>query len=350
MSKLISVIIPVYNTSRYLPQCLESVLGQDYQDLEIILVNDKSPDNSVEICKRYAESDKRIKIVDKERNEGLELARFSGFSVASGGYVLHIDSDDWLGNRHVISTMYAKAEETGADYVEIDSTRNYDRFGLIKNRSKNRIIGLIEQPELFEKYFISFFGINILSVWMCGKLYRKSFLDSVEIKPFGVTMGEDLAYNMQLFPYLNKIYLLPEDGYCYRYGGMTSKYNPHLLTDLKKLYRYKEEMIARFKYEKAHNPIRWELKNLLKSEIQQRIRYKQGREEIISYLKEEIEDPVYNGLKDVDKSSSFWQDPFVISFFEKDVNQMYEICLHNEKRNKWKRMLFGRLIKLLSKI
>lgn len=170
---MISVIIPIYNSARYLSQCLDSILEQSYKNLEIIAVNDASPDNSMHICQNYALKDKRIKIIDKKKNEGVDRVRFSGLELAKGKYVLFIDSDDWLENPDILSIMHEKAEETNADYVEMGMQRVMDRHKWIKHTGISSVTGLIEIPELFDKYYISFFGYNILSVNMAGKLYRK---------------------------------------------------------------------------------------------------------------------------------------------------------------------------------
>jgi len=92
---LISVIIPVYKTGRYLKRCIESVQAQTHRDLEIILINDGSPDNSLEICCYYAAKDRRIKIVNKE-NGGVSSARNAGIDLASGEYIGFVDSDDYI--------------------------------------------------------------------------------------------------------------------------------------------------------------------------------------------------------------------------------------------------------------
>ena len=95
MKDFISVIIPIYKTENYLRACIDSIIGQTYKKLEIILVNDGSPDHSLDICKEYAEKDLRIKIVDR-LNGGLSAARNSGLDVATGDYVAFVDSDDIL--------------------------------------------------------------------------------------------------------------------------------------------------------------------------------------------------------------------------------------------------------------
>lgn len=109
---------------------------------------------------------------------------------------------------------------------------------------------------------------------MWGKLYRKSSLNAANIQPTGITTGEDLAFNLQLFPYLSKIYILKECGYNYRFGGMTTRYNTCLLPDLKKLYYIKKALIDKYQYHKASDYIRIELKNVLKSDICQMIAFK----------------------------------------------------------------------------
>lgn len=93
---MISVIVPVYKTAKYIPQCLNSILTQTYEDLEVIVINDASPDNSLDIVRRYAAKDSRIKIIDKKVNEGVDRARFSGLKIAKGEWVAFVDSDDWL--------------------------------------------------------------------------------------------------------------------------------------------------------------------------------------------------------------------------------------------------------------
>ena len=92
----ISVIIPVYNTEKYLERCINSVVSQNFRDIEIIIINDCSEDNSLKIIDKYKNKDKRIKIINKIKNEGLSAARNSGIEIATGEYILHIDSDDWI--------------------------------------------------------------------------------------------------------------------------------------------------------------------------------------------------------------------------------------------------------------
>ena len=95
MSK-VSVVIPIFNVESYLERCVESVIHQTLKDIEIILVDDKSPDRCPAICDAYSLKDSRIKVVHKKQNEGLGFARNSGLEIATGEYVTFLDSDDWV--------------------------------------------------------------------------------------------------------------------------------------------------------------------------------------------------------------------------------------------------------------
>ena len=113
--ELISVIIPVYNVEKYLRECIDSVLNQSYQNLEIILVDDGSTDSSGEICDEYEKQDIRIRVIH-QKNQGLSGARNTGFQNANGEYVYFLDSDDWI-VPEAIKCLVKRAEEESADVV-----------------------------------------------------------------------------------------------------------------------------------------------------------------------------------------------------------------------------------------
>ena len=95
MEDLISIIIPIYNVEKYLPDCLNSVISQTYSNIEIILVDDGSPDGCAKICDYYAKKDNRIKVIH-QKNGGLSNARNSGIKIATGKYITFVDSDDYI--------------------------------------------------------------------------------------------------------------------------------------------------------------------------------------------------------------------------------------------------------------
>lgn len=114
----VSIIIPVYNVERYLDECIQSVLSQSYQDLEIIFVDDVSPDGCPKMCDEYALKDNRIKVVHREKNGGLSAARNSGLKVAVGEYVYFLDSDDKLFPNSIASLVALAEKYPGVDLVQ----------------------------------------------------------------------------------------------------------------------------------------------------------------------------------------------------------------------------------------
>lgn len=113
MSKTVSIIVPIYNVEKYIYECVDSLIGQTYRDIEIILVDDASPDNCPAICDEYAQKDSRIKVIHKI-NGGLSDARNAGIEVASGDYLIFVDSDDYI-TLDMVEQMIYMAEKSGAD-------------------------------------------------------------------------------------------------------------------------------------------------------------------------------------------------------------------------------------------
>lgn len=124
MQKKISVIIPIYKVESYIKTCLESVIGQSYKNLEIILVDDGSPDNCPAICDEYAEKDARIKVIHK-KNGGLSDARNAGLEIISGDLLFFVDSDDYI-NKYCLEMLVDEMESTGADIIECHSNNFLD--------------------------------------------------------------------------------------------------------------------------------------------------------------------------------------------------------------------------------
>lgn len=310
----ISCIIPVYNTSRFLKKCVDSVLNQTYTDYEIILVNDCSTDNSADICRKYqALYPNKIFFIDKPINEGVDKARFTGLyhvlQTNKCGGVTFVDSDDYIENDS-FRRMADEMIRTKCDVVQMRATRVW---GLIKRAHFAPIEPqIIDQPILFDKYFISFFGVNLLDVWMCSKLYRVETLANAELKPSCFKMGEDLMFNMKLFPYYKRYALIDYKGYNYRVGGITSRYNPSLWEDLKRQYWLKRDFAHQYNYLKANRTLNIELKNIFISCLCQRIIYlRECRMDLSKWLTKELNE------------TALWNDICIMAKTEKDAIYSY---------------------------
>lgn len=138
MNPKISIIIPIYNVEKYIEECLQSVLMQDYDNLEIILIDDDSKDQSINICKNVLiASNHKIKFIKHTKNCGLSVARNTGINSANGDYLIFIDSDDYLIGERAISKLLAKAIKTNADVVSANNIMIEDQTKLVRPHSDN---------------------------------------------------------------------------------------------------------------------------------------------------------------------------------------------------------------------
>lgn len=341
---MISVIIPCYNSVSTIRKCIQSVLNQTFNDVEIIVVNDCSTDKSmVRLLDLQKKFPQKIVLLDKKKNEGVDHARFDGLKIAKGDFITFLDADDWL-EKKALEIMYSEMSHDDYDYVEIEIQRVMGRLGLIRKRTSRVVKGEITLPELFDRYYLSFFGVNILSVNIWGKLYRKSFLDSLSLKPSGLAMGEDLYFNLSLFPYLKKIKIIDYVGYNYRFGGMTTKYNPHLLSNLECLYSRKRELAEQYKYIKAIPFLLIELKNVLKSDIKQRIVFRYGNKSdmIIDMKKLFHEKTSFQEVWAYYKNTNHKDcSEFVTALREQNFERMYDACFKEVQAERNIRIIKG---------
>jgi len=290
-SPLISVIIPLYNQQRYINKCIKTVCGQTYTNIEVIVVDVGSKDKSSQIADDWAAKDKRLQVIHKE-NEGLAYARRDGLRAATGEYITFVDSDDYLPTT-AIQTLYKSITENNVDVVLGKIVRKIGPFGKTILWGKYPYGKVISNPELFERYYISFFGENILPVNIAGKLYKKSAIDKAyaQTQLFSSSirfMGEDEYFNLKLFPHLNSIYVTDKVVYYYRFGGITNNYNKYFI----QLFDFSEERLSlldQYQYTQGYRPLYVEYKNLLFCQVGQMIEYQKGqKDEIIAFLRNEL--------------------------------------------------------------
>lgn len=190
---LISVIIPVYNVEEYIEKTIKSIQNQDYKNIEIIVVDDGSPDNSSQIVDKLAQNDKRIKVIHK-KNNGVSSARNAGLAIAEGDYVTFVDGDDWI-DRDYISYFVTIVKKYHCEIVL--NKNNYTEKGG-KSNDKYTII----TPEKAMEYI--YLGKIFVAVW--NKMYKTSFLKEHNITfDESIWYGEGMLFNIDCFQFSKKI-------------------------------------------------------------------------------------------------------------------------------------------------
>lgn len=225
----LSVIVPIYNTEKYIDKCINSILTQKFRDFELLLVNDGSTDASDKICSKYAKNDKRIKLLF-QNNRGVSSARKLGLKVASGEYISFIDSDDWID-----SSFYSEAIRY------LDGNRDTDIFVInMRHEGVNNFFKIEQIQKKCKKYNRLEAISEMLSrknfAWnLCDKVYR---YNSIKKNFFSdqLVVGEDLYVNWGIFSNIKYVYQDPKIIYHYRMrnDSVTHKYiynADHLLID-----------------------------------------------------------------------------------------------------------------------
>lgn len=246
MSCFFSVIIPVYNTEKYLNQCVDSVLSQTFNDYEIILVNDGSKDNSAFICDEYAKNNERVKVIHKE-NGGAASARNCGLKVATGEYVFFVDSDDFLCTENCLSTIYSSlvSNPSKFDVIIFKAVKSYgsdsqyiDYYG----DYCKEIISSNDPVTVFKLMLKS----NKQIATPCNRSIRRSLLADNNILFKEGTIAEDVPWSVELFEKAESILAINENIYAYRQGvdgSVTSSVTNKKFEDL---YNIVDQLIEKY--------------------------------------------------------------------------------------------------------
>ncbi len=216
MQAKISVIIPVYNVEKYVGQCIESILAQTLQDFEIVIVDDCSPDGSMQVVRKYSDGDSRFHIVRHERNMGLMQTRKSGYSVAKGEYLMFCDSDDFL-PPNALEILYQKVVSCSADVVSGDMVLYYpdDGHEEIRTSLLNYGSGMIA---VYKSLLLSEYHHNL-----CGKIFKTCILQRYEyITVDNFTRAEDGYLFYQVMEHVSKVLHMHEKVYYYRQNMQSS--------------------------------------------------------------------------------------------------------------------------------
>lgn len=243
-NKKVSIIVPIYNVEMHLEKCVQSIINQTYNNLEIILVNDGSTDSSPNICDKFQEVDSRIKVVHKD-NGGLSDARNTGMLHATGDYYMFIDSDDWIEN-NMVEDLLDHAINHQAEIVmcTISSENGFRNDIQLFPWDKDRYFNRKSIVNEFLPHFISMIDstgkvIKNISGSVCRCLYSSKLLISNNVFfDINVGSGEDKEFNLRVLSKCNSLYTTNECYYHYNrninFGGSTTqRYSPGLYPKVK---------------------------------------------------------------------------------------------------------------------
>lgn len=236
---VVSVIVPVYNVELYLRRCIDSLLKQTYPYLEIILVDDGSPDNCGNICDEYASVDSRIRVIHKG-NAGLGMARNSGLDIATGDFVVFVDSDDYVKDCYV-EILLRNMVETGADLATVGHYR-HSCDGKMCQKPITQMREIWEKSNIVERVLLPIVGSvpeypddveREMSVWI--NMYRRSLIEKNALRFVSEReyISEDIFFNILYMLNAEKVVLCPECLYIY-------SENPTSLTSTYRIDRFEK--------------------------------------------------------------------------------------------------------------
>ena len=258
---IISIIVPVYNVEKYLKRCVESILEQTMKEIEIILVDDGSPDNCPTMCDEYAAKDARVKVVHKE-NGGLGFARNSGLDIASGEYVAFVDSDDYITN-DMCEKLYEAAIRNKADIVYggvWKKDNSSDECKSISDFKEEMVWGGNEQVTTFLLNLVgtecTYKKDTIMEVSVWKALFKKSIFDEKNIRFVSERqfISEDLIFDIDFIPYAKCIVVIPDCiyYYCYNPDSLSKVFRKDRFVKGKELYKEVEKKLSILYSEKIY--------------------------------------------------------------------------------------------------
>ena len=226
-NELVSIIVPAYNVEKYIKKCINSLINQTYKNIEIILVDDGSTDGTGKICDLFSKKDKRIKVIHKE-NGGLSDARNCGIDIATGNYILLVDSDDYV-DLEIVEFLYNNLKENNADISTCLPKKFKENDNDSLKDDKKNTNAILKKEDALENLFY----LKNLTVSAWGKLYKKELFKNIRY-PKG-KLYEDLPTTYRLFAKSNIISTNSKKMYYYliRKGSiMNSKFNKKRMDSL----------------------------------------------------------------------------------------------------------------------
>lgn len=251
---LISVILPTYNVAPYLVRCLDSILANTYKNLEIIIVDDASPDNSAEIYNKYAARDPRFKIIKHDKNHGVSVARNNGLAYSAGEFIHFFDPDDWV-SPNFYEKMHKALVTSNATFAAGSFVKIYPNRKKILTYDKSNV--LTSMKEMLDILRLP----NVCTCWR--NLFRKEFLMDNKISfPEGMKMREDVIFTLDAMRVTESVVTVP-DAFYYYFKRPGSAVNSALDDMAKQNVQYARRFSRDFMKEHNYNYYRYAIRLIL---------------------------------------------------------------------------------------
>lgn len=253
MNPKVSIIVPVYNVEKYLPKCLDSLINQTLTDIEIVVVDDGSPDNCPMICDDYAQKDNRVKVVHK-KNGGLSSARNEGLKYISGDFFMFVDSDDWL-DLQTCEDSYNEIVSEKADCLMFSYTKEFGTHNIVNHIfNHEKLVWTNDEVKYhFHRRLFGPVGNELarpqngdIIVSACMQLFKTEKFRCIEFVDTQKIGTEDCWYQILLYQNCDKFVYIDKPYYHYlriNDSSLTTKYNPNLYARWQLLYDYMDAYI-----------------------------------------------------------------------------------------------------------
>ena len=320
MNDLISVIVPIYKVEKYLKKCIDSIITQTYKNLEIILVDDGSPDNCGKICDEYAKQDNRIKVIHKE-NGGLSDARNKGIDISSGKYLTFVDSDDFI-HPECCEKMLKNMGESQILQVSMCSVTPLRTININRISDKINIYGMQEIINIYygEK--------KIITPMACGKLYKRELFSHIRF-PKG-RIFEDASVVHKILENCNQISLIPDSLYYWRENknSITHIFNRQFYVDSIKMCQEQAEYYLKKNPQLGKKLYKSLFENYIQICVEIFATKHSAKVDILTMLKNDINKIEYASLEQS-------QMECIIAILEQKENKIIKNLIFTYKRNKF---------------
>ncbi|MDO5760161.1 MAG: glycosyltransferase family 2 protein [Bacteroidota bacterium] len=215
MSELVSIIVPIFNAEKFIQKCINSLLSQTYREIEILLFDDGSRDNSLAICNEIAKKDKRIKVFSQE-NKGVAQTRLEAFFCSKGEYITFVDADDYVSGNYI----YNMVNHLESENVDMVVCQHYNKTETGEHKVIRKVLGYfdnkgIEQIIKEKVLYDNDTQVSGIAIYLWGKLFRRKYVEKMLQAGLGLWYGEDQVCILQLLYNISSLYVSEDYDYYY---------------------------------------------------------------------------------------------------------------------------------------